>query len=293
MTLKGGTMRVGIAGIFHESDSFSSQPTTLERFKEQGIFRGEEIIAQYRDSHSNIAGYLAGAKQFGYTAVPLFVTTAMPMGPLTSDTFETLISEVLDAIRGAGHLDGLFLYLHGAMVSQEYPDGDGEMCARVRQLLGPDIPIMTTPDLHGNISQKMIDNTTATVIFRMNPHLDTLERGLETASLMARTLRSEINPVQALEMPPMVINILKQHTREEPAIRLIQDAEAAMKRPHVLTASTALGYQYADVEEMGASFVAVADGDPQAARDAACWMAKRAWARREEFVGNAASPEEA
>jgi microcystin degradation protein MlrC len=293
MTSKGGTMRVGIAGISHESDSFSSQPTTLERFKERGIFRGEEIIAQYRDSHSTIAGYLAGAEQFGYTAIPLFTASAMPMGPLTSDTFETLISEVLDAIRGAGHLDGFFLDLHGAMVSQEYPDGDGEMCARVRQLLGPDIPIMTTPDLHGNISQKMIDNTTATVIYRMNPHLDTRERGLETASLMARTLRSEINPVQALEMPPMVINILKQHTREEPAIRLIQDAEAVMKRPRILTASTALGYQYADVEEMGASFVAVADGDPQAARDAARWMAKRAWACREEFVGDAPSPEEA
>lgn len=293
MRLRGGTMRVGIAGISHESNSFSSQPTTLERFKERGIFRGEEIIAQYGDSHSKIAGYLAGAEQFGYTAVPLYVADARPMGPLTSDTFEALVSEMLEAIRSAGHLDGLFLYIHGAMVSQEYPDGEGEICARVSQLLGPDIPIMTTPDLHGNISQKMIDNTTATIVYRMNPHLDTRERGLETASLMARTLRSEINPVQALEMPPMVINILKQHTREEPAIRLIQDAEAAMKRPRVLTASAVLGYQYADVEEMGASFIAVADGDPQAARDAACWMAKRAWARREEFVGNAASPEEA
>ena len=91
----------------------------------------------------------------------------------------------------------------------------------------------------------------------------------------------------------MVINILKQHTREEPAIRLIQDAETAMKRPRILAASAVLGYQYADVEEMGTSFIAVADGDPQAARDAACWMAERAWARREEFIGNAASPEEA
>ena len=286
-------MRIGIAGISHESNSFSSQPTTLERFKEQGIFRGEEIIAQYRGSHHIVDGYLAGAEQFGYTAVPLYMAHAMPMGPLTSDTFEILVSEMLEAIRSDGHLDGLFLAIHGAMVSQEYPDGDGEICARVRRLLGNDIPIMTTPDIHGNISRKMLDNTTATVVYRMNPHLDTRERGLETASLMARTLRSEINPVQALEMPPMVINILKQHTREEPAIRLIQDAEAVMKRPSILTASATLGYQYADVEEMGASFIAVADGDPQAARDAACWMAKRAWARREEFVGNAASPEEA
>ena len=285
-------MRVGIAGISHESNSFSSQPTTLEQFK-GGTSRGEEIIARHRDSHSTIAGYLAGAEQLGYVAVPLYVAGAMPGGPLTSDTFETLVSEMLEAIRSTVHLDGLFLHIHGAMVSQEYPDGDGEICARVRQLLGSDIPIMTTPDLHANFSRKMIDNTTATVAYRMCPHLDTWERGLETANLMARTLRGEINPVQALEMPPMVINILKQHTREEPAIRLIQDAEAAMKRPHILSASAVLGYQYADVEEMGASFIAVADGDFQAAREAACWMAKRAWARREEFIGDAPSPEEA
>ena len=169
-------MRVGIAGISHESNCFSSQPTTMERFEERGIERGEEILARYKDSHSKIAGYLEGAGKFGFEIVPLFVANAMPMGPLTADTFETLMGEVLDSIKNAGHLDGLFLYLHGAMVSEEYPDGDGELCARVRQFLGPDIPIMTTPDIHANMSQKMIDNTTATVIYRMNPHLDTRER---------------------------------------------------------------------------------------------------------------------
>ncbi len=101
MKLKGGTMRVGIAGISHESNSFSSQPTILGRFKERGTFRGEEIIAQYQGSHSKVAGYLAGAEQFGYTAIPLYVANAMPMGPLTSDTFEALVSEMIEAIRSA------------------------------------------------------------------------------------------------------------------------------------------------------------------------------------------------
>jgi microcystin degradation protein MlrC len=287
------TMRVGIAGISHESNNFSSQPTTMERFEERGIEKGEEIISRYKDSHSKIAGYLEGAEKFGFEIVPLFVANAMPMGPLTADTYEALVGKVLDSIKNAGNLDGLFLYLHGAMVSEEYPDGDGELCARVRQLLGPDIPIMTTPDIHANMSRKMIDNTTATVIYRMNPHLDTRERGLETASLMACTLRGEINPVQWLEMPPMIINILKQHTREEPCLDLIRDAEEVMRRRKILAASLSVSYQYADVEEMGASFVAVADGDIQAAREAAQWMARRAWARREEFVAKVPSPEEA
>ena len=286
-------MRVGIAGISHESNSFASQPTTLRRLREGRMERGREIVDRHRDAYDKIAGYLQGAEAFGFTAVPLFVASATPMGPLTAETYEVLLGKVLDSIRGAGHLDGLFLYLHGAMVTETFPDGDGEMCARVRQLLGPDVPIMTTPDIHANISQKMIDHTTATVLYRTNPHLDTRERGLETARLMVRTLRGEIDPVQWLEMPPMVINILKQHTGEEPCLSLMRDVEEAMKRPRILSASLSLGYPYADVEEMGASFVAVADGGLQTAKEAARWMAHRAWERRGEFVADAPFPGEA
>jgi microcystin degradation protein MlrC len=286
-------MRIGIAGISHESNSFSSQPTTLDRFREHGLLRGDEIVARHRDAHSKIAGYLQGAELYGYSAVPLFVAGAAPMAPLTADTYETLVGEVLDAIRAAGPLDGLFLYLHGAMVSEQYPDADGEMCARVRRLLGPDVPIMTTPDIHANMSQPMVEHTTATVIYRTNPHLDTRERGLETAQLMARTVRGEIQPVQWLEQPPMLINILKQHTGEEPSLGLVRDAEEAARRPRILSTSLSLSYQYADVVEMGASFLAVADGDLQTARDAARWMARRAWARRVDFVADAPSPEQA
>ncbi len=286
-------MRIGIAGISHESNSFSSQPTTLDRFREHGLLYGDEIVARHRDAHSKIAGYLQGAELYGYSAVPLFVAGAAPMGPLTAETYETLIDKVLDAIRNAGPLDGLFLYLHGAMVSEQYPDADGEMCARVRRLLGPNVPIMTTPDIHANMSQRMVEHTTATVIYRTNPHLDTRERGLETAQLMARTLRGEITPVQWLEQPPMLVNILKQHTGEEPCLSLIRDLEEANKRPKILSASLSLSYQYADVVEMGASFLSVADGDLQAAQDAARWMARRAWARRAEFVADAPSPGEA
>lgn len=286
-------MRVGIAGISHESNSFSHSPATLERFCERQLLSGDEIVAQHRDAHSKIAGYLEGAQAYGYTAAPLFVANAAPMGPLPAETYEALLDQVLDAIRGAGPLDGLFLYLHGAMVSERYPDADGELCARVRRLLGPGVPIMTTPDVHANMSQAMVEHTTATVVYRSNPHLDTRERGLETARLMARTLRGEIRPVQWLEMPPLAINILKQHTFEPPSLGLVEDAEAAAARPGILSASFVLGYPYADVPEMGSSFLAVADGDPDAARDAARWMARRAWERRAEFIADAPSPEAA
>jgi len=114
-------MRVGIAGISHESNSFSSQPATLARF---GMLRGQEIVARHKDSNSKIAGYLQGAEAYGFTTVPLFIASATPMGPLTADTYETLVDEVLGAIRDAGHLDGLFEIGQAAEAIRRFIDSD-------------------------------------------------------------------------------------------------------------------------------------------------------------------------
>src|SRR5207237_2882381 len=115
----------------------------------------------------------------------------------------------------------------------------------------------------------------------------------ECADLIVRTIRGEARPVQALETPPLVVNIVKQFTGEEPMRGLMRDVEAAIARPGMLSASAVMGYPYADVPEMGMSFVAVHDGDAAAARDAARWLARRAWDRRAEFVGDTPSPEAA
>jgi len=139
----------------------------------------------------------------------------------------------------------------------------------------------------------MIEQTTVTTIYRTNPHIDPRERALDCAELIARTIRGEINPVQALEMPPVVINIVKQFTGEKPMRGVIRDADAALARPGMLSTSVAEGYPYADVAEMGMAFLAVHDGDAAAAREVARWMARRAWERRDEFVGDIPSPEEA
>ena len=192
-----------------------------------------------------------------------------------------------------GPIDGLLLALHGATVSVDYPDADGEILRRVRALLGPEMPIVTTLDLHANVSPAMAEHSTALIVYRSNPHLDQRERGLEAAALMDRILRGEVHPVQALEMPPFAPRISRQYTSEQPAKGLYDDLAEVVRRPGILSASVAMGFYYADVEEMGASFLAVADGDPALARDAAKWMARRAWDRRREFDSQLPSPAEA
>ena len=151
-------------------------------------------------------------------------------------------------------------------------------------------PIIVTLDLHANISAQMAEYSTAIVAYRSNPHLDQFERGREAALLMARTLHGEVRPVQALETPPMLIHISRQHTSVEPARGLYADLETVLTWPGILSASVAMGFYYADVPEMGMAFLAVADADESLARRAAQWMAERAWERRAEFVGELLTP---
>jgi microcystin degradation protein MlrC len=218
---------------------------------------------------------------------------AVPSGTIAADSFNLLAREMVDACKSVLPLDGLLLALHGATVAENFPDADGEMVYRFRRVLGPDVPIIMTLDLHANVSGKMIEHTDASVFYRSNPHLDQKERGVEAAELMARTLRGDIHPVQAVERPPLLINISKHYTQEPPALDLYRDIEAVLQWPGILSASIALGFQFADVEEMGSSFLAVADGNSSLARQAAQWMAKRAWDRRQQFASELPNPAEA
>lgn len=131
------------------------------------------------------------------------------------------------------------------------------------------------------------------VFFRTNPHLDAKERAVECADIIIRTVRSEVHPVQAVETPPLVVNIVQQGTVAEPMRGLMRDLDAVLARPGMLSASLVMGYPYADVPGMGMAFLAVHDGDSAQACAAAWWLARRAWARRAEFVGETPTPEEA
>jgi microcystin degradation protein MlrC len=286
-------VRLATLGLSHETNTFARLPATYERFVEAGILRGDEIRRDYAESHATLAGFLEVGRQPDVEVAPLLFAMTNPIGTITSDAFERIVGEMLDLLRQHGPWDGVLLANHGAAVSEAYPDADGEITARVRALVGPDVPIGLSPDMHANISQKMVDNATVTVVYRTNPHLDPRPRARECAELIVRTIRGEIHPVQALEMPPVAINIVKQFTGEEPMLGLVQDVEAVLARPGMLSASVAEGYPYADVAEMGMSFLAVHDGDAAAARDAARWMARRAWDRRAAFVGDTPAPEAA
>jgi microcystin degradation protein MlrC len=277
--------RVGIVSFMHESNTFNRVPTGRDMFE---VRRGADVVHEWRASHHEVGGMLARAEDLGLEVVPLLTAYAEPLGPVVAAAYEALVAEMVERLTAAS-LDGLLLSLHGAMVAEHVRDADGETAARIRRALGPEVPVVLTLDLHANVSERMIDNVTATTIYRTNPHLDQRARGAEAVEILARTLTGEIRPRQALEKPPQVIGILAQETAAEPLAGLYARLESLARRPGMVSASFALGYPYADVEEMGPAIVVVADGDANAARSGARGLASAVWEARAS-LGRAGMP---
>ncbi len=286
-------MRLALLGYSHETNTFAVTPTTHDLFVRDGWLHGDDLLAKHEHAQSIITGYLDARRDPGVEVVPLFYTHTGPSGLITADAYERISAMIVRSLREQGPWDGVLLALHGAAVSADFPDADGEMAARVRAVVGPGVPIGATMDLHGNNTQRLINSTDAIVFYRENPHIDSRLRAQECAEIIIRAVRGEVRPVQALETPPLVINITKQHTGSEPLRSLMAECEALIREPGILSASVAQGYPYADVPEMGMSFLVVADGDAGLAREKARWLARRAWERRADFDLAGPGPEEA
>jgi microcystin degradation protein MlrC len=286
-------MRVGIVAFLQESNTFIARATTLEHFAEDLLLEGETIRERLAAAHHEVGGFFAGLDAAHVDAVPIFAARAVPFGTIAAPTFDALLRRLEKAVRAAGPLDGVLAAAHGATVSQQCPDVDGHWLARLRELVGPNVPIVATIDPHANLSRRMVDAVEALVAYRTNPHIDQRQRGEEAVGLLLGLLRGELRPTQAASFPPMAINIECQQTTEPPCRSWYALAEEIRRRPGVLSVSPVLGFPYADVPEMGASTLVVTDGDAALARQYADELAAHLWRRREEFRGQLIGMEEA
>ena len=281
------TMRVGIVGLSHESNTFSSLRTTLNNFE---VWEGKEIIDAFKSTYHEIAGFIEGGSKYGFEAVPLFAARATPAGPVASEAYQDLLERLLPWLEANGSLDGILLALHGAMVSETYPHADAETARRIRQAVGHEIPVVATHDYHANISPEIVEAVDALVVYKTNPHVDQLERGLQAASILARTIRGEVKPVQYLVKPDVLFNIVFHNTSEPPMAPLMQEAIAAEGEEGILACSIAAGFQYADVPAMGPSVVVCADRDADLARQVAERIGQEMWAVRDQLMPDLPGP---
>ena len=280
-------MRVGIISLIHESNTFINTPTTIDLFRRDGLLTGDDITDRFGGGLNEISGFLQGLDDAGHEAVPIFYASTNPSGAITRSTCDILMDKMFSQLEKEGRLDGFLVAPHGANAGEgdDYRDLDGHWLSRLRDVAGPDIPIICTIDPHANLSHRMISACDATIAYRSNPHLDQRERGLEAARLMARTLAGEIKPVQAAAFPQVAINIERQLTAAPPCRPMYELADRWLARDGVLSNSVVLGFPYSDVEEMGSSFIAVTDNDPGLAQHIADNLARHLYEHRAEFEG--------
>jgi microcystin degradation protein MlrC len=152
-------MRIAIGGISHETSTFARKPTTLRDFETGfGLYRGHDMITRFRGANICSGGFIEGVDKHGFEVVPLLWAFAYPSGLIVREDYEALKQELLDRWRAdeaaRGPVDGVLLDLHGAMVVEGIDDGDGDVIAGVREVIGPDRPLMVTFDLHGNHTRR-------------------------------------------------------------------------------------------------------------------------------------------
>jgi len=282
--------RIAVAGISHESNSFSSSGTTLADFGWLPDAPSDEALRRAAQEYTTISGYVEGARRYGLDLYPTVIAAATPGGPVADDAFEALAGEVVRRLRAAPAIDGVLLALHGAMVVASYPSGDAEIVRRVREAVGPGLPVVVSHDFHANVTPEIVAQSTALVSYQENPHIDTKERGRRAARIIADTVRGTVAPVQALAKPPMVYNIVFQYTQREPLRPIVEESRRLEHAPGVLAASVLGGYQYADVPWMGPSVVVVADGDQALAEREAQRLADMLWSTRDRLSLALADP---
>lgn len=273
---------VAVGSIMHESNSFNPAVTTYEDFTLIEV--GEAITGRWAKGSTEMAGFIAGGVEAGFDMRPTLNAHATPRGPVTREAFDRLTGELIAKIKAIGKVDAVFLALHGAMYTDDFPQADEEILRRVRQAIGKDMPLVVTHDFHANISPETANLCDVLVVYKQTPHLDTKERGLQAASILRRWLAGEVRPVQAIVKPPMIYNIVFQNTFAEP-FRSLTQASIDLERsnPKVLAASVTGGYQYNDVPWIGPAIVVVTDNDRALAEREAKRLSEMMWATREQI----------
>ena len=271
-----------IARFKHETNTFSSLPTGREEFASTSLYTDEEIPPEFRDTNTDIGGFLRVADAEGWEVVPTVAANATPGGVVTDDAFSSYLDRILHGI-DAHDPDAILLGLHGAMVSERHRDGDGHILEEVRTTAGDDVPVMATLDLHANISDRMVEYVDGLFGYDTYPHVDIGATGETAARAAAATLRGELDPTVVIERAPLLPPLPPLQTAAEPMASLLSaaaDAESGL----VPDVSVFGGFANADVSEAGFSVVGVADESVAEETAAACAdIAAAAEDRRQAF----------
>ncbi len=286
--------RIAVGGFLHETNTFAPTKATYADFVHGGgwpaMAHGAEVLKTIRDINVGLAGFIADAQTRGWDLVPTMFAAASPCAHVSRDAYERIAKEIVDGVAAAGPLDAVYLDLHGAMVTEHLDDGEGELLARVRRVIGPDLPLVVSLDLHANVTPEMVAHADALIAYRTYPHIDMADTGRASARHLALLLESKQRFAKAFRQLPFLIPISWQCTFDEPC-KSIYAKLAALENDAVPTLSFAPGFPAADFDGCGPTVFAYGrtQTDADAAADA---IAQRVVSHENDFDGKIYSPDE-
>jgi microcystin degradation protein MlrC len=252
--------------------------------------RGADVLKVMRNINVGLAGFVEAADANGWELVPTISCAASPSAHVTEDAYERIATAMIDGIAAAGRLDAVYLDLHGAMVSEHLDDGEGEILARVRHVIGKYLPLVVSLDLHANVTPEMVEHADALIAYRTYPHVDMADTGRAAADHLALLLKTKRRFAKAFRQLPFLIPISWQCTNDQPT-KAIYQRLAALQSGAVPTLSFAPGFPAADFAHCGPSVFAY--GRTQGDADAAVGkIAALIESHEEDFDGRIYSPDE-
>ncbi len=281
-----GPIRIAVATFLHETCTFCPQPTGIAEWEYYGPpMRGEEVL---RDG-PYIGGFVNAAREYdGVELVGIYSPRDAKGGSsgswVTLEAFDKYTNGMVADLRQAGHLDGVYLALHGAMAVTGVPKPEAEIVRRVRRALGP-IPIFVTLDLHANEDHELSDAANAVFIIKRYPHYDCALQGERAARIMIRTIRGTYKPTMATRKPGIITPSVFQGTDMSPAMDIMERARKWEERTKDAFVSVAFGFAYADVPDVGATVMVVTNNNQKLADQIAEDVSAYIWRVREQFAG--------
>ena len=237
--------RIAVGGFLHETNTFAPTKATYADFVHGGgwpsMAHGDDVLKVMRKINVGLAGFIEVAEANGWDMVPTISCGASPSAHVTKDAFERIVTEMIEGIASVGPLDAVYLDLHGAMVTEHYDDGEGEILARVRKVVGPDLPLVVSLDLHANVTPEMVEHADALIAYRTYPHVDMADTGRASARHLALLLKTKARFAKAFRQLPFLIPISWQCTNDQPTMGIYQKL-AALESDAVPTLSFAPGF---------------------------------------------------
>lgn len=280
-------MRIAIAGISHETNSYCRDQTPVEHFHQ---LRGDAML-RARGQESQLGGALEACERLGLTPVPILSVGAQPSGIIARDAYEAFKHEILESLEREAPLDGVLLNLHGAGVVDGIEDLEADLAVAVRRLVGEAIPVVATFDLHGNVTQTMADALDGVFACHHYPHIDLHRRAEEAVELIVKMREENFRPVSYVETVPLLMPTTT--TFHGPGRKMLDAMLEAEGQDDVIDVSWFHGFPYTDTSLVGTHVVVTTRSDRAQAQALAERMGERLWQARETFRPRSLTPQEA